>query len=106
MSTSRRDFLKKASILSATAVSLPALHVKASEEPRFNMSGYAAPKIDKVRVAFVGLGNRGTGAGDRFTYIEGAEIVAVCYKHRDRAEKHQKMVVDRDLKKPTACSRA
>lgn len=106
MSTSRRDFLKKASILSATAVSLPALHVKASEEPRFNMSGYAAPKIDKVRVAFVGLGNRGTGAVDRFTYIEGAEIVAVCDKHRDRAEKHQKMVVDRGLKKPAAFSGA
>ncbi len=100
MSTNRRDFLKKASLLSATAITLPSLHVKAAEAPRFNMSGYAAPKLDKVRVAFVGLGNRGTGAVDRYTFIEGAEIVAVCDKHADRVTKHQNAVVSKGLKKP------
>ncbi len=104
MSTNRREFLKKASLLSATAISLPALHVKAAAAPRFNMSGYAAPKIDKVRVAFVGLGNRGTGAVDRFTYIEGTEIVAVCDRHADRVTKHQTTVVGRGLKKPAGFS--
>ena len=28
---------------------------------QFNMSGYAAPKLDNVRVGFIGLGSRGPG---------------------------------------------
>ena len=104
MSTNRRDFLKNASLLSAAAISLPALKVEAAAAPRFNMSGYKAPKIDNVRVAFVGLGNRGTGAVDRFTYIEGVEIVALCDRHEDRAVRHQKVVTDKGLPKPAIFS--
>ncbi len=44
----------------------------------FNMSGYAAPKLEKVRIGFIGLGNRGPGAVDRMSYIEGVEIRALC----------------------------
>ena len=32
----------------------------------FNMCGYAAPKMDKVRIGIVGLGMRGPGAVSRF----------------------------------------
>jgi predicted homoserine dehydrogenase-like protein len=46
------------------------------------MSGYRAPKIPIVRVGFVGLGNRGPGAVERMTYIEGVEIVAICDKRK------------------------
>jgi len=46
-------------------------------EQRFNMSGYAAPKIDKVRVGFVGVGNRGGAAVERMSYLEGVEIKAI-----------------------------
>ena len=44
----------------------------------FNMCGYAAPKLDKVRVGFVGIGDRGSGAVERMTFIEGVEITALC----------------------------
>ena len=44
----------------------------------FNMCGYAAPKLDKVRIGFIGLGNRGPAAVERMTHIEGAEIKALC----------------------------
>jgi hypothetical protein len=104
MSSNRRDFLKKASLLSAAAMSLPALNVEAAAAPRFNMSGYRAPKLDKVRVAFVGLGNRGEGAVDRFTYIEGVEIVALCDKHEARGLKFQNLVESRGLSKPAVYS--
>ena len=40
----------------------------------FNMSGFAAPKLDKVRVGFVGVGARGSGAVQRMSYIDGVEI--------------------------------
>ncbi|MBK8390185.1 MAG: hypothetical protein IPL23_13310 [Saprospiraceae bacterium] len=36
-----------------------------------NMSGYAAPKMGKVRIGFIGLGMRGPGAVERMRYIEG-----------------------------------
>ncbi len=104
MNSDRRDFLKKVSLLSATAVTLPTLNVEAKANPRFNMSGYRAPKLDKVRVAIVGLGNRGSGAVDRYTYIEGAEIVALCDRHEDRAVKQQNLVTGRGLPKPAIYS--
>lgn len=34
----------------------------------------AVDPIPTVRVGFIGLGNRGTGAVTRYTYIEGVEI--------------------------------
>lgn len=104
MNSDRRDFLKKVSLLSATAITLPALNVEAKTSARFNMSGYRAPKLDKVRVAIVGLGNRGYGAVDRFTYIEGAEIVALCDRHESKATKLQDLVASRGLAKPTVYS--
>ncbi|MGZ8558614.1 MAG: Gfo/Idh/MocA family protein [Chitinophagaceae bacterium] len=44
----------------------------------FNMCGYSAPKLDKVRIGFVGLGNRGPGAVKRMSHIDGVEIKALC----------------------------
>lgn len=44
----------------------------------FNMSGYAAPKLETVRIGIIGIGNRGSGAVRRLSRIEGAEIVALC----------------------------
>ena len=44
----------------------------------FNMCGYAVPKLDKVRIGFIGLGNRGPGAVKRMSHIDGVEIKALC----------------------------
>lgn len=43
-----------------------------------DMLGFAADPIETVRVGFVGLGMRGPGAVERFTHLEGVEIVALC----------------------------
>ncbi len=59
---------------------------------RFNMSGYAAPKLDKVRIGFIGLGNRGPGAVERMSNIEGVEIVALCDKDMKRVAVGQKIL--------------
>ncbi len=101
---SRRDFLKKAGILSSLAVSLPTLVNANTAAASFNMSGYAAPKIDKVRVAVIGLGMRGTGAVERLSFIEGCEIVALCDKHPDRVERATKIVTSKGLAAPKAYS--
>ena len=39
-----------------------------------SMLGFAVDPIDTVRVAFIGLGDRGDGAVNRYTYLEGVEI--------------------------------
>ena len=98
MNSNRRDFLKKAGILSSVAVTLPTLNSNVLAATKFNMSGYAAPKIDKVRVAVIGLGMRGPGAVDRLSYIDGVEIVALCDKHADRGERAQGSLRIKSLK--------
>ena len=49
-----------------------------SNPAHFNMCGYAAPKLDTVRIGFIGLGNRGPAAVDRMTHIEGTQVKALC----------------------------
>ena len=51
--------------------------VKKSHSQRFNMSGYGAPAIPTVRIGIIGLGDRGSGAVERLSYIEGVEIKAL-----------------------------
>ena len=45
---------------------------------RFNMSGFAAPPMERVRVAIIGTGNRGPSYIDNMQHIEGAEFKALC----------------------------
>jgi len=61
-----------------------------NQEQRFNMCGYAAPKIETVRIGVIGLGQRGSEAVERLSYIDGLEIVALCDKYPDRVAAAQK----------------
>jgi len=109
MSSNRRNFLRQslvgAGMVAAGLTGHAALLLDESSEKgnvnapkqRFNMSGYAAPKIEKVRIGFVGLGNRGPGAVERMSWIEGVEIVALCDQYDDRVEKMQKLLEKRGL---------
>ena len=45
---------------------------------KFNMHGYAAPKLETVRVGFIGIGSRGSGTVERLARIEGVDIKALC----------------------------
>ena len=111
MKSNRRKFLRNLSLgTGALSISLPSLaKVKKNEEERnelpdygkqsFNMCGYAAPKLDKVRIGFVGLGMRGPGAVQRMSVIEGVEIKALCDKYPDRASKAQEILVKAGLPK-------
>ncbi len=61
--------------------------------------GLTAPKLNVVRVGFVGLGMRGPGAVERFTYIPGVQIVALCDYEKERAEKCQDILKKASLPK-------
>ncbi|MEX6686564.1 Gfo/Idh/MocA family oxidoreductase [Danxiaibacter flavus] len=105
MKSNRRNFLRNITLGSGVlAVGLPSIGKSANvaEETfdaapqngkqQFNMSGYAAPKLDKVRIGIIGLGMRGPGAVQRMSYIEGVEIKALCDKQADRVAKAQKIL--------------
>jgi predicted dehydrogenase len=64
--------------------------VKKSHSQRFNMSGYAAPALPVVRVGIIGLGDRGSGAVERLSFIEGVEIKALCDKREVAVKESQK----------------
>src|ERR1700712_1069732 len=95
MNKDRRAFLKSAGLLGAGAAAFPVTGLTAgiaageslriprtasaaNRKQAFNMCGYRAPKIETVRVGFVGLGNRGSAAVVRVNYLEGVVINALC----------------------------
>lgn len=80
----KRDFLKLSGITvlgsGIGTPSHPALPTVTTQPHRqkFNMSGYGASKIDTVRIAYIGMGNRGGGAVKRIIHLENVEVKALC----------------------------
>lgn len=70
------------------------VHVKVPARPagQKHVLGLVTPKLETVRVGFIGLGMRGPGAVERFTHIPGVKIVALCDLHPERVEKSQKIL--------------
>ena len=87
MKTSRRDFIKLTGLAGAgvagaglsgcTDRSSAKAPFRMSHNQSFNMSGYAAPALETVRVGVIGVGNRGYGALRRLVRIEGVKITAI-----------------------------
>jgi hypothetical protein len=67
---------------------------------RFNMSGYAAPKIDNVRVGFIGLGQRGPTHLKNMTKLQEVSIVGLCDIREEKVLEAQKLV-EKSGQKPT-----
>jgi predicted dehydrogenase len=110
MKSNRRNFLKLSGlagigIAGSNIIPVSAI-AKAENNPRagsqakhFNMSGYAAPKIETVRIGFIGLGNRGPGAVERMSKIEGVDIKALCDIRPEKANK-AKALLEKTSHKP------
>ena len=112
MKSNRRNFLKLSGIAGFSLVGANIL--KAVESPvskstnsnpdslreqavrqqnqKFNMCGYAAPKLDTVRVGFIGLGNRGPSHMSNLGLIDGVDIKALCDIVPEKAEKARKSI--------------
>jgi len=58
----------------------------------FNMSGYGAPKLDTVRVGFIGLGNRGPTHLGHADKIENVEVTALCDLRPEKVEKAKGLI--------------
>ena len=60
--------------------------------------------IETVRIGFIGLGMRGTGAIARYTQIDHVEIVAICDLVQENIDKCQKILTKNGLPKAAAYS--
>lgn len=90
MKSNRRNFLKYSGLTSVGIAGASVLktyaannsftidHSPFTKDQKFNMCGYAAPKLETVRIGFIGLGNRGPVHVDAMTHIEGTQIKALC----------------------------
>ncbi len=69
-----------------------------------NVLGLTVPAMDTVRVGFVGIGMRGSDAVERYTYVPGVKITAICDVEADRVESAQKTLEDRGFPKAAGYS--
>ena len=98
MKNNRREFIKLTGIAGAgmvagcsqqsnvTGISGAADPFPQTHRQSFNMSGYAAPKIDTVRVGIIGIGNRGRSMVRAFALIDKVEIKAISDVEPERVD--------------------
>ncbi len=84
----RRKFLKKTSLSTASlymATALTSCEDETTARPQGSsyMGGFAAPKLESVRIAMIGVGARGSGHAAQLASIEGTEIVAISDLYSD-----------------------
>ncbi|QQL44996.1 Gfo/Idh/MocA family protein [Sulfuriroseicoccus oceanibius] len=97
--TNRRSFLKMAGgfgaamaaggrALAETGASVPALAAGSTY-----MGDFVAPKLDKVKVAFIGCGARGGTHYHHISTFDNTEVVGICDIYEDLAQNAKKRVL-------------
>jgi predicted dehydrogenase len=115
MINNRRDFLKMAGLAGLSLGTANALwaqnledekkfenlpsrieNYEKNHQQRFNMSGYAAPKISTVRIGIIGTGNRGSHHAGTISRITDVEIKAVADLNAERFERIKMTLLNTD----------
>ncbi len=95
----RRSFLKKTSLTGAAFAAVSSISTSQSKIRESNstyMGDFKAPKIDKVKLAFIGVGARGSGHVKQLSMIEGTEVVGICDLYEDLALRSKKISEELD----------
>ena len=88
----RRRFLKTTAISAAALTAASGL--SASSPPKSKgkyMGDFSAPKLETVRVAFIGLGARGSGHLKSISKLDGVDVVAVSDLYEDNVKINSKI---------------
>ena len=93
----RRNFMKMMGAAGA-AISTTSIAKAQSERPTSSkyMGDFIAPKLDKVKVAIIGLGARGRTHYTHLPAIEGTEIVGLCDLYQDNLDRAKATVLKAD----------
>jgi predicted dehydrogenase len=95
--TERRSFLKVLGGLTAALTTVPRAAAGQASAPgrragaRY-MGDFAAPRLDTVRIALIGVGDRGTGHAQQLAAIPGTRIVGISDLYEDWARRSEKNV--------------
>ncbi|BCU77552.1 Gfo/Idh/MocA family oxidoreductase [Luteolibacter sp. LG18] len=99
-STQRRGFLKAIGGLTASLAALPTLmSAQGSANAPSRASGakymgdFAAPKLEKVKVAIIGVGARGSGHAKQLATIDGVDFVGICDLREKQVQNAEKNVL-------------
>ena len=102
----RRKFLKSAAAATAIGVVSGCVNTNQSantgllKQQGASVMGLAVPKMDVVRVGFIGVGQRGTGHVKHYCHLEGVEIKAICDTHEAVLDRSIEYVVKQGFAKP------
>lgn len=67
---------------------------------RPNVLNLTCPAIPVVRIGFVGLGNRGILALERYMHLEGIEVKALCDLRKENIERAEHILREFGVPKP------
>ncbi|HYD82950.1 MAG TPA: Gfo/Idh/MocA family oxidoreductase, partial [Opitutus sp.] len=99
MKSTRRAFLTQTSLAGGALMAAGVLRgatpvatgsASGERKPVFNMCGYAAPGLERVRIGVIGIGARGSSAVRRLALIEAVELKALCDVVPDKIARAQK----------------
>ena len=97
-----RNILIAAAAIAAVSCSQPAQKIIKTPVParpagQESMLQFAAEPIADVGIGVVGLGDRGSGAVHRLSFVPGSHVAAICDVEPDRAEKNLKVLQSRGM---------
>ncbi len=98
---SRRSFMRH---LAGAGAGLTLARLGQAAEPAAKgkyMTGFAAPKLERVRVGFIGVGARGSGHVNQMMTLEGVDVIAICDNHPPTLARSIANVVKKGRPKPT-----
>ena len=83
----RRKFIKTTSLSAAFASSSNLFSNKPRSSDQKYMGDFAAPRLDKIKIALIGVGSRGQGHVKRFGSFPNTQIVAISDLHETNISK-------------------
>lgn len=102
-SSPRRGFIKALGSITAGLAAFPSIanaqktigRIPSRPNGAKYMGDFAAPKLEKVKVAIIGVGARGSGHASQLASIKGVEFVGICDLVEARATRTQASVKEK-----------
>jgi predicted dehydrogenase len=115
MTQDRRHFLKSIAAITAASVAAGATTACSSSinsqskvilpsSQGKTVMGLTVPKMDVVRIGFIGVGERGSGHVKHYCHIDGVEIKAICDTNEKVLDQSIATVVEKGFNKPSRYS--
>lgn len=102
----RRDFVKAGVAATAALSVMPGVSSAPASAPLSQaVTLFAAPRLDKVRIGFVGVGGMGMVHVENLLHIKGAEITAVCDILEAKVTAAQEKIAAAGFARPAGYSR-